>query len=852
MQRNLMGNYPEEGSVEELCCQSTSKLFCAVKNGHRKCLHTLLESGVDVNSVDTDGRTALMCAVESGNTNICTVLIEAGADVNTIWKGTTALLIAAENGWDECLDLLLKSGAGVSVDINHEANALSCAARNGHHECVEMLLKAGVDVNDSRPRDITAVMEAAEQDQVKCVQSLIRGGACVNYTNIRGATPLAIAAFKGHDQSLNLLLEAGADVNLEGSSYCDDCESAVPLVHAAARGHDKCVNLLLKASSDVNSGIALMRAARGYHTGCMALILLAGADVNTMDERGDTALLCAASQNHAECVDFLLRHGATTQLDEALAVAVQFNFGKCIQSLVKAGANPDLYKNAVTPLIRASCSGDAETVAVLIKAGADINAGNAKSSFERSESYDEVGIETDDGNGSNDFTYINENSENDDKYGDDDKYLKYGEEEEKEEDDYDYDDDYDDDDDEEKEKLHYNYIDPPGEDEGDNLHKVEDYHTPAKAIFHAAANGHHECLDLLLKAGADVNDRYPIGGNTPLIIAALCLSDECEEVVKGKKKAEYVNYDTIQSISKYFDKFSSKKELCRHTPWIKTTNEDFLECVALLINAGSDINAQNSMGETALHVALNFKLSENVEFVRKILGAGADVNKKNTSGHGPLTLAARKGHYKSLNLLLEAAVSRDEITASFIDAVKRGKSESVDLLLKAGAYVNALSPTWETPLHLAMKSKHSILADTWDRDAFLDSTASSVDLETVKLLLLAGARVNRTDNRGDTALQMCLTNTEAIDGRKDGAMVLFSAGDSFNHSQVKTSELYNKRIKKMMVPRMNLKDICRHYIRDYLMSIDSHLNLFVRVKKLELPRSLVSYVLFHQDKVLRI
>ena len=87
----------------------------------------------------------------------------------------------------------------------------------------------------------------------------------------------------------------------------------------------------------------------------MALILLAGADVNTMDEQGNTALLCATSNNRAECVDFLLSHGATAKLNEALATAVQFNFGKCIQSLVKAGANPDLYQNAVTPLIRASC-----------------------------------------------------------------------------------------------------------------------------------------------------------------------------------------------------------------------------------------------------------------------------------------------------------------------------------------------------------------------------------------------------------------------------------------------------------------------------------------------------------------
>ena len=314
-----------------------------------------------------------MCAVKSGNSNICTVLIEAGADVNAICKGTTALLIAAEKGLEESLGLLLKSGAEVNVNKKHQGSALSCAAKNGHRRCVEMLLKAGVGVNERGPTGTTALIHAAEEDKIQCVQALIRAGACVNDNDTEARTPLTIAAFNGHDQSLELLLEAGADVNLMGSAYQDDWESVVPLIHAATRGHEKCVDLLLKAGSDVRSGIALMRAARGSHIRCMELILLARAGGNTMDERGYTALLCAKSNNRAECVDFLLSQGAATKLDGALAAAVQFNFGKCIQCLVKIGANPNLYQNEVSPLIRASCYGDAETVAVLINAGVDVN-----------------------------------------------------------------------------------------------------------------------------------------------------------------------------------------------------------------------------------------------------------------------------------------------------------------------------------------------------------------------------------------------------------------------------------------------------------------------------------------------
>ena len=215
--------------------------------------------------------------------------------------------------------------------------------------------------------------------------------------------------------------------------------------------------------------------------------------------------------------------GLSTKLDEALATAVQLNCGKCIQSLVKVGANPNLYQNAVTPLIRASCSGDAETVAVLIKAGADINAINATYPSERSLDFNLHGSEN---NGAdNSETYLNQDElevkdkDGNDSYGDDEKD--------------------DDGDDVEEELLNYNYYNDHSEDKDNELQRAGGHSTLAKAIFHAAANGHHECLDLLLKAGADVNDRNPRDGNTPLIKASYCFGDECEATLKGMNPYSY-------------------------------------------------------------------------------------------------------------------------------------------------------------------------------------------------------------------------------------------------------------------------------------------------------------------------
>ena len=901
MRQHLKGRRTEEERAKEHCCQgpntdlqeNSTKLICAVKNEHRKCLNVLLESGVCVNSIVTDGHTALMCAAKTGNSKICTVLIEAGADVNAICKsgkrfvGSTALAIAAEKGQEECLALLLKSGAAENLGFRSadQESALSCAARYGHHKCVEMLLKAGIDVDENRPRSKTALIEATQHDQVKCVRSLLQGGACVNYQDIHGATSLTIAAINGYDQSMGLLLEAGADVNLVGGSYYDDCTAYdIPLILAAARGHDNCVNLLLKAGSDANTGVpnALMSAARGYRMGCIALLILGGADVNMVGPKGETALLYATSNNHTECVDFLLNHGATMYLDEALAEAVKFNFGKCIRSLVKAGANPNLYQNAVTPLIRASCSGDAETVADLIKAGADINVVNAKYPFGQSLDFsfdgeDEIDT-SDNSDGNNDSEiYLNQKELEIEERKDGDDDNDYDDEK--------YDDDYVDSDYYVGEKLLFcNYCDDHNESKEDDVYGTSDYYTRAKAIFHAAANGHHECLDLLLKAGADVNDRNPRGGNTPLIRASFCTSDGCERTLRGMEDkddeddvyAVNLEYQGILAMSqphKFSDLIKMEPKSYHYSPWKKATHEDFVKCVMLLVNAGADVNAINASGGTALLATSN---SGNAECVRALLAAGADVNKKNKFGDAPVTLAAGGGADESLKLLLQAGVSDDMITPSLITAAEKGKTMCIDLLLEAGANVNARSNIGETPLLLAAKKEYRMPIDALqllinsgadvnimdrEKNTALHFVASVPHLKAVKLLLLAGAHVNITDNWGETALQKCLNSSDKMFRHKgrasDVAMVLFAAGDSFDPSEVKTSEMLyfaKERIivstlKEMMVPQMILKDMCRHLIRAHLISINSHLNLLVRVPKLGLPHSLVSYVLFHGDNI---
>ena len=70
----------------------TISLMCAAENGHEQCINTLIQSGADVNYLNSDNCTALMVVARHDEENYVDALTKAGADVNhTKFSGETAL-----------------------------------------------------------------------------------------------------------------------------------------------------------------------------------------------------------------------------------------------------------------------------------------------------------------------------------------------------------------------------------------------------------------------------------------------------------------------------------------------------------------------------------------------------------------------------------------------------------------------------------------------------------------------------------------------------------------------------------------------------------------------------------------
>lgn len=95
-----------ENGSKLMVTSDTHALFYAVYCDNRACIEYLLDSGLDVNMYDAEGKTMLMCAAYYGRSEICSMLIERGAD-----------LFVMDQKCDMAIDYAYRSEAALTRDI---------------------------------------------------------------------------------------------------------------------------------------------------------------------------------------------------------------------------------------------------------------------------------------------------------------------------------------------------------------------------------------------------------------------------------------------------------------------------------------------------------------------------------------------------------------------------------------------------------------------------------------------------------------------------------------------------------------------------------------------------------------
>jgi ankyrin repeat protein len=176
-----------------------------------------------------------------------------------------------------------------------------------------------------------------------------------------------------------------------------------------------------------------------------------------------------------------------------------------------------------------------------------------------------------------------------------------------------------------------------------------------------------------------------------------------------------------------------------------------IEAVKQYLAAGWDVDAQNSEGQTPLHVALIHKNFHPTirQIVELLIKAGADVNAMDNISATPLTDAIDglkdKDDLQLVEMLIASGANVDFINENDVSPIRvaifcsnkyvSATQEVIEILIKAGANVNIKHKDSHTPLHLA-------------------SMALNDKSEIIELLIKNGAIVDAKNAYGATPLDL--------------------------------------------------------------------------------------------------
>jgi uncharacterized protein len=231
-----------------------------------------------------------------------------------------------------------------AVSTGAATSELADATMQRDAQAVRSLLQKKADVNAPQVDGTTALHWAVRYDDVDTADLLIRAGARVTTANREGVTPLQLAAMNGSAAMIDKLLKAGANPNAA-----------------------------LTPSGDT----ALMMAARTGKPDAITTLLESGANANATESwGGTTALMWAVAERHAAAVKVLLDHGADANARSNFVAAAN---GRGFEGRTPAAARGDqkveeFASGWLTPLMFAAREGDLESAALLVGAGADVNA----------------------------------------------------------------------------------------------------------------------------------------------------------------------------------------------------------------------------------------------------------------------------------------------------------------------------------------------------------------------------------------------------------------------------------------------------------------------------------------------
>jgi ankyrin repeat protein len=531
-------------------------------------------------------------------------------------------------------------------------------------------------------------------------------------------TSIFLAAAQGQLDIVKTLITLGAN--------CDKPDGAgtTPLMIAAINQHKEVVKLLLSAGADftlseeTNGRMLFHMAASNGYQDIIEQLLAAGVNIDVAARSGKTALIYALQSGHHQLADWLIEQGASKTVVASdgttlLHAAAEGGNDVYAEQLLASGLDVNQPgKQGHTPLLLAAIQGHAKTVTRLLQAGAKINDINdAKMTPLDVATY----------NGHLEVVQVLSKA---------DEQIS--------------------------QKLH----------------------SSNSPLFFAIQKNHIELVNFFIEIGCDINavsgmserDLYKevvnalrdTGANTRRMTQR-ALSPLCVAIYMGH----------VEIVERLLQAGAEKSinDDNGYVLLLLAIEKRHYKIITLLLASGVRINPTEEDRAVPLHKAIT---QRSQSIVTMLLDAGADLNKKDYRYITPLYVAAKCGVTAIARQLIARGANindlctEEDATPLHVAALE-GHHKVVDLLLSAGAMIEATTRRGETPLFWAVKGGKAPAIVKWLIAAkantqlidYLGNTlliqaarANNPHIFAILLKTDLGRNVNRANKTGITPLHI--------------------------------------------------------------------------------------------------